>query len=71
VARGATEGSIIAAIIEVHIVTKVINDMPIVPGISPIDRDRRTVTIHAAAATTSKMAVNRDILIGRAFLISE
>jgi hypothetical protein len=69
VARGVTEGNIMAAIMDVHIVTKVINDIPIVPGIIPIECDWSTVAIQAITASTNKMEVNSVIPIILSFLI--
>jgi hypothetical protein len=52
-ATGATEGSIIAAIITTHSPRKGSSAKPMVPGPLPIVRASTRVTAHAAAASTA------------------
>jgi hypothetical protein len=52
-ATGATDGSIIAAIITSHSPRKGSSVRPMVPGPLPMCRARRTVTAHATAASAA------------------
>src|SRR5205807_2507507 len=58
-AVGATEGSIMAAIISVQAGTNAARARPIVPVIPAIPRARATVATQAPAATTSSSAASR------------
>jgi hypothetical protein len=52
-ATGATDGSIIAAIITAHSPRNGSNARPIVPGPLPMSRASVTVTTHATAASAA------------------
>src|SRR5262249_46642169 len=60
IATGAMEGSIIAAIIAVHIATKATSDMPIVPAPFPIAFTCSSVRIQASTVST-RTAVHAGI----------
>jgi hypothetical protein len=52
-ANGATDGSIIAAIISAHTATNAAKSKPIVPDIALMPRPTTATPTHAAAATSS------------------
>ena len=60
--KGPTEGSIMAAIINVHMAVKVSRLMPIVPGIAPMSASpaQAIVPTHAATETTRRAIVVRE-----------